>query len=77
MSDDFINKPAHYIEGRNIEPIQVIEDWNLDYHLGQVLKYVSRAGRKQGNNSLIYDLKKAIWYLDRRIWKEEIEDARS
>ena len=47
MSNDLINKPAHYIEGREIEPIQVIEDWNLDYHLGQVLKYVSRAGRKQ------------------------------
>jgi hypothetical protein len=77
MSNDLINKPAHYIEGREIEPIQVIEDWNLDYHLGQVLKYVSRAGRKQGNNSLVHDLKKAIWYLDRRIWKEEVEDARS
>jgi predicted DNA-binding transcriptional regulator AlpA len=73
---DIINNPPHYTEGREIEPISVIEDWQLEYHLGQALKYISRAGRKKGNNSLSQDLNKAIWYLERRIWIEEIEDAR-
>ena len=75
--EDLINNPAHYTEGREIEPISVIEDWKLEYHLGQVIKYVSRAGRKKGSNSLARDLNKAIWYLERRIWIEETEDDRS
>ena len=77
MSNDLINRPPHYIEGREIEPIQVIEDWKLEYHLGQAIKYISRAGRKKGNNSLSHDLNKAIWYLERRIRIEETDDARS
>ena len=41
-----------------------LSDWNLNYHLGSVLKYISRAGRKHNE---IKDLRKAIWYLQRRI----------
>lgn len=45
MSDK-IDHPAHYCAGRKYEPIDVIEDWNLDFCLGNAVKYISRAGRK-------------------------------
>ena len=60
---DNINRPKHYNQGR-IEPIEVIEDWELGYHLGNVIKYIARAEHK---GKLIEDLKKAKWYLDRYI----------
>jgi len=59
---DAVNSPAHYCEGRSIEPLDVIEDWELGYHLGNALKYISRAGRK-GNAA--QDIRKAIFYLSR------------
>ena len=61
---DNVSHPAHYCEGRVYEPIDVIEDWELGYNLGSVVKYVSRAGRKQNQ---LEDLKKARWYLNREI----------
>ncbi len=61
---DPVTKPAHYTEDREHETIDVIEDWNLDYHLGNVVKYISRAGRK---GSLLEDLKKADFFLHRRL----------
>jgi hypothetical protein len=61
---DIISKPKHYIEGRKIEPIDVIEDWELGFHLGNALKYISRAGRK---DDVKQDIGKAIWYLQRFI----------
>ncbi len=61
---DPVDRPAHYAEGRAIEPISVILDWQLGYLLGSVLKYVSRAGRKQDE---IEDLRKAQYYLNKRI----------
>lgn len=64
MSSDNIHHPRHYTEGRSIEPIDVIEDWNLTYHTGNALKYIARAGRKEDE---IEDLEKACWYLRRRI----------
>jgi hypothetical protein len=67
---DNINHPNHYCEGRAYEPIDVIEDWGLGYHLGNVLKYISRAGRKQ---DILEDLKKARWYISREI--ETLEAA--
>lgn len=57
--------PAHYKKGK-IEVIEFIEDQNLGYHLGNVIKYVCRAGFKQGN-SKEQDLRKAIWYLEREL----------
>lgn len=60
---DMVNHPPHYDFGP-YETIDVIEAWNLPYHLGNVIKYVSRAKRK-GNE--IQDLKKASWYLERYI----------
>jgi hypothetical protein len=64
LHNDVVNKPPHYLAGRTIEPITVIEDWKLDYHLGNALKYISRAGRK---DSMKQDLEKAIWYIQRKI----------
>lgn len=61
---DSISYPSHYVEGRSIEPIEVIEDWGLGFQLGNALKYIARSGRKGDE---VQDLRKAIWYLDRRI----------
>ena len=69
---DNVNHPAHYGGADNTyEAIKVIEAWNLDFCLGNVVKYISRAGKKEGN-SLIQDLEKAKWYLERRI--QELKD---
>lgn len=70
---DNINSPKHYNQGR-IEVIEFIEDKKLDYHLGNVVKYVSRAGIKDPNKE-IEDLQKAAWYLARKI--ETLEAAKS
>jgi hypothetical protein len=60
---DMVNSPTHYKVG-GIETIDFIEAKNLGYHLGNVVKYVSRADHK---NARLEDLKKARWYLDRAI----------
>jgi hypothetical protein len=60
---DPIIRPAHYTYSA-IEPIDVIEAWQLGFHLGNVVKYLARAGRK-GNR--MQDLLKARWYLDREL----------
>lgn len=62
---DMIN-PAHYRGNRKFEPIEVIEDWQLNYRLGNALKYIARNGRKPGEDPR-EGLKKAIWYLEREI----------
>ena len=72
MTFDPVNRPSHYAEGRLYEPIAVIEDWQLDYHLGNALKYISRAGRKLDT---LEDLKKAVWYLNRRIEVVEAQNT--
>lgn len=61
--EDVIEHPSHYCEGRKYEPKDVIRDWELNFNLGNAIKYISRAGRKK-NNSLLQDLKKARQYLD-------------
>ena len=62
-TEDVINHPSHYTRGK-IEVIDFIEDQQLPYHLGNVIKYVARAGYK---GDKLEDLKKARWYLDRYI----------
>lgn len=68
LENDLINEeieaPKHYIEGRKIQPIEAIEDWDLNAHAANAVKYIARAGRKDNENK---DYKKAIWYLERRI----------
>ena len=66
---DIVEHPSHYNTGK-YEVIDVIEDWGLGYHKGNVVKYIARAGKKQ-NNSELADLKKAAWYLKREIKRLE------
>lgn len=68
---DDINHPSHYTQG-DIEVIDYIEDKKLGYRLGNVVKYVSRAGHK---DDAIKDLKKARWYLNREIAKREEHES--
>lgn len=55
-----IKHPSHYAEGRKYEPYKVIKDWDLNFNLGNAVKYISRAGRK---DNAVVDLKKAIEYI--------------
>ncbi len=70
MSDN-VNHPDHYTDG-NIEVIDFIEDKKLGYHLGNAIKYISRAGKKDPDK-YIEDLQKAIWYLNREITRKTQE----
>jgi hypothetical protein len=62
---DPVNHPAHYKVG-GIETIDFIEAKSLGYHLGNAVKYITRADHK-GNR--LQDLQKAKWYIDRAIEK--------
>lgn len=62
---DVVNHPSHYNSGK-IEVIEFIEDQRLNYHLGNTVKYICRAGKKDPTKE-IEDLEKAQWYLLRRI----------
>jgi hypothetical protein len=69
MSKEMVNGPAHYGGVDNpYEVIKVCEAWGLDYDafLFNVVKYVARAGKKDDTKEL-EDLKKAAFYLDRKI----------
>ena len=60
-----VNHPNHYGgEDNPYEAIKVIEAWNVGFNLGNTLKYISRAGKK---DFIIQDLEKAAWYLNREI----------
>lgn len=59
---DPVNSPAHYTAG-GIETIDFIEAKGLGYHLGNAVKYISRAGHKTPDAT--EDIRKAIWYLER------------
>lgn len=65
-------KPDYYNDTK-IAPIDVIEDRDLDFCLGSALKYIKRAGKKE-NNPSVQDLKKVIWYIERRI--KELEEIK-
>jgi len=67
---DLVNHPPHYKVG-GIETIDFIEAKQLDYHLGNVVKYITRSNYK---GSKLDDLKKAQWYLNRAV---ENESAKS
>ena len=71
---DAVNHPSHYTDG-NIEVIEYIEDKKLGYCLGNAVKYISRAGKKDPAKE-IEDLQKADWYINRRIMElEQKENA--
>lgn len=60
-----VNHPSHYNSGK-IEVIDYIEDQNLDFNLGNAVKYICRAGIKDKSKE-IEDLEKAVWYTNRKI----------
>jgi translation initiation factor 2B subunit (eIF-2B alpha/beta/delta family) len=61
-----IDHPDHYGGKENTyEAIKVIEAYNLNFSLGNVIKYVLRAGKKSSDT--VEDLKKARWYIERQI----------
>ena len=59
-----VNHPDYYKRG-GVEAIDAIEAWGLGFNLGNVVKYIARAGRKTADS--LQDLRKAAWYLDREI----------
>lgn len=66
--NDLVNHPPHYKSVNGLEAIDVIEGFGLGFHLGNVVKYILRAGRKDG---VLQDLRKARWYLDREVTQRE------
>lgn len=70
-TDDAVNHPSHYTDGK-IEVIEFIEDKKLGFCLGNAVKYIARAGKKDPTKE-IEDLKKARWYIERRI--KQLEEA--
>lgn len=64
-NNDPVNHPAHYTYG-TIEVMDYIEDKGFNFALGNAVKYISRAGRKDADKT-IQDLEKASWYLNREI----------
>lgn len=69
----FVNHPYHYGgENSPYEAIKVIDAWGLGFSLGNAIKYICRAGKKE-NNSRLQDLEKAQWYLQHEI---ELEKAK-
>lgn len=64
-SEDLINNPAHY-QGNQFEVIDIIEDFDLGFNLGNAIKYILRSDKKENREQ---DLKKAVWYLKRELDK--------
>ena len=61
-----VDHPEHYLKNSGHEVIDVIEAWDLNFSLGNAIKYIARAGKKnpEKHNE---DLEKAIWYIQRAI----------
>lgn len=71
---DMVNHPSHFNTGR-IEVIDFIEDNHFNFSLGNVVKYICRAGKKDPEKT-IEDLQKAEWYLHREIQRLEAQKQR-
>jgi len=67
LMDDLASpiNPPHYQQG-GIQTIDAIEAWQLGYSLGNAVKYISRAGKKDRAKEA-EDLRKAIWYIERHV----------
>lgn len=62
---ELVNHPDHY-KGKTFEVIDIINDYGLNFELGNAIKYILRADKK-GNKK--QDLEKAIWYLNHELSK--------
>ena len=69
--NDMVNHPSHYGGDNVYEHHKVVVAWGLDYYLGNATKYLCRAGKKPGAET-VQDLEKAIWYI-----KAEIEHIKA
>ena len=67
-SDDLLKKAPHssHYKNKGVEPIELIEAFDLGFHAGNAVKYIARYKEKNG----IADLEKAAWYIDRLIAQE-------
>lgn len=65
IMNDPVNHPSHYTDGK-IEVLDFIEDKKLNYHRGNAVKYICRAGKKDPTKEA-EDLEKAVFYLNREI----------
>ena len=65
LPDDPVNHPSHYTDGK-IEVIDFITDKKLGFCLGNAVKYIARAGKKDPSKT-VEDLEKAIWYIKHHI----------
>jgi hypothetical protein len=66
-NNEMVDHPSHYGGKNNLyEAIKVIEAWDLGFNLGNSIKYISRAEKK---NNKLEDLEKASWYINREINK--------
>jgi len=62
---NFIDHPEHY-QGNGIEVIDIIDSFNLNFNLGNSIKYILRADKKENRKQ---DLQKALWYLNHELLK--------
>ena len=67
---DPVERPAHYTSHQSgIECIQITE--HMNFCIGNAIKYLFRAGKKDGHEKYIQDLRKAVWYINREIERFE------
>jgi uncharacterized protein DUF3310 len=71
LKEELINNPSHYQSESGMEAIDVIEAFDLNFNLGNCIKYILRAGKKEDE---LQDLKKALWYIKRQIKNIEVEE---
>lgn len=69
-NSDAVNHPSHYTAG-GVEVIAAIEAWGLGFCLGNAVKYIARAGKKD-SAKIFEDLQKARWYIERELATIEI-----
>ena len=69
-----VDHPYYYKRG-GVEAIDAIEAWGLGFNLGNVVKYIARAGRKTKDG--LQDLRKAAWYLEREIERMKTNEVRT
>lgn len=61
-----VDHPNHYMKDTGFEVIDVIDAWKLDFNLGNAVKYIARAGKKNPEKTK-EDLEKALWYISHKI----------
>lgn len=71
MDCNAVNHPSHYNVGK-IEVIDAIEDWNLNFNLGNAVKYIARADHK---GEPVEDLEKALWYIRHEIERRKANET--